>query len=213
MDLVQNIVAMRAQAGAHTASATRPLFIWEPVPDLCTSEELENCLQALKYVDVVSPNHSELGGFFGVNTNGEAHVEYRVIEDLCRRWLESGIGPAGKGGIVVRAGKDGCLVARQALRKWLPAYHQSGEKVVDPTGGGNGFLGGLAMGLVRGDANSGLDSLEEAAAWGSVSASFAIEQIGMPILSHTARGETWNHDHVEDRLSEYMQRLGSYEQP
>jgi len=212
IELVENIVALRHQA-TQAASETRPVFIWEPVPDLCTPAELANCLKALKYVDVVSPNHSELGGFFGVDTNGKDNVDYRTIEGLCDQWIESGIGPARQGGIVVRAGKDGCLVARPGVQRWLPAYHQSIEKVVDPTGGGNGFLGGLAMGLVRGDAAPGVDILEEAAAWGSVSASFAIEQIGMPVLSHTAQGERWNHTRVEDRLSEYKQRLGGYVQP
>jgi sugar/nucleoside kinase (ribokinase family) len=212
IDLVQNILAMRNQSDKH-ASETRPLFIWEPVPDLCTSEELTNCLEALKMVDVVSPNHSELGGFFEVNTHGKNHVDYRSVEALCHQWLESGIGPEGRGGIVVRAGKDGCLVARRGDQTWLPAYHQSTDKVLDPTGGGNGFLGGLAMGLVKGNATPDVDSLREAAVWGSISASFAIEQIGMPVLLHTARGETWNHVHVEDRLSEFRERLDRYVQP
>ncbi|KAF2870745.1 Ribokinase-like protein [Massariosphaeria phaeospora] len=214
IDLVDNILALRRQSpdvGSNTRD--RPLFIWEPVPDLCTTEELTNCLSALKCVDVVSPNHAELGGFFGTNTNSTDHVDYRSIEELCSQWLQHGIGPDGSGGIVVRAGKDGCFLASQALRKWLPAYHQLAEKVVDPTGGGNGFLGGLAMGLVRDGASAGLANLEEAAIWGSVSASFAIEQVGMPVLSHTARGETWNAVRVEDRLSDFKQRLDRYVQP
>ncbi|KAF2683937.1 Ribokinase-like protein [Lentithecium fluviatile CBS 122367] len=212
IDLVENILASRNQS-VETAFGRPPLFIWEPVPDLCTPDELTNCFNALKHVDVVSPNHSELGGFFGVNINGEDHVDYRSIEGLCEQWLESGIGSKGEGGIVVRAGKDGCLVARQGLRKWLPAYHQSANKVVDPTGGGNGFLGGLAMGLVRDDAAAGVDTLEEAAVWGTIAASFAIEQIGMPALAHTAQGETWNNVRVGDRLSEFKERLGRYVQP
>jgi sugar/nucleoside kinase (ribokinase family) len=212
IDLVENIVALRNQS-ADGASANRPLFIWEPVPDLCTAKELTNCLKALQYIDVVSPNHSELGGFFETDTNGKDHVDFRAIEGLCDQWLQSGIGSEGQGGIVVRAGKDGCLVARQGLRKWMPAYHQSAERVVDPTGGGNGFLGGLAMGLVRGGATSGVENLEEAAQWGSVSASFAIEQVGMPVLSHSPQGETWNNTRVEDRLSEFKQRLDVYVQP
>lgn len=191
----------------------RPLFIWEPVPDLCTPQEYENCLKALRHVDVVSPNHTELGGFFGADTNGVDCVNHRKIEELCNRWLENGIGLAGGGGIVVRAGKDGCLVARRNSRTWLPAYHQSAEKVIDPTGGGNGFLGGLAIGLVRGSAGPGLENLEEAAAWGAISASFAIEQIGMPALSHTPEGELWNKVLVADRLSEFKQRLDRYVQP
>ena len=206
IELVESILSLRSQS--HRGSTPRPLFIWEPVPDLCTAEEWENCLKALKYVDVVSPNHGELGGFFGRDTNGKDGVNSRLIERLCDRWLEKGVGSDGHGGIVVRCGKDGCLVTRKSLRKWLPAYHQSAEKVADPTGGGNGFLGGLAVGLVRAGDTPGMENLEEAAVWGSIAASFAIEQVGMPVLSHGSQGETWNGVRVEDRLVEFKSRLG-----
>ena len=39
------------------------------------------------------------------------------------------------------------------IERWLPAFFDKPsavERVVDPTGGGNGFLGGLAVGLARG---------------------------------------------------------------
>lgn len=65
VDLVVNILKRRSSledARAHR----RPLFIWEPVPDLCVPEQLGACREALKYVDVISPNHAELCGFFGV---------------------------------------------------------------------------------------------------------------------------------------------------
>lgn len=212
IDLVNNILAQRGQSSVGDPG-TRPLFIWEPVPDLCTTEELQHCLEALKYVDVVSPNHGELGGFFGKDTNDVDHVNFRLIEDLCDQWLASGIGSDGKGGIVVRCGKDGCLVTRKGWRKWLPAYHQSAERVVDPTGGGNGFLGGLAVGLVRSGDTPSVNNLEEAAIWGCISASFAIEQVGMPEQSPTSEGETWNGVRVEERVSEFKQRLALYTQP
>ncbi|OAG06057.1 Ribokinase-like protein [Paraphaeosphaeria sporulosa] len=214
IELVNNILALRNQS--ENAQSLRPLFVWEPVPDLCVAEELPNCLKALRLVDCVSPNHAELGGFFGKDTNGKDHVNYRLIEELCEQWLENGIGMDGKGGVVVRAGKDGCLVARSGTRKWLPAYHQRGENVIDPTGGGNGFLGGLAVGLVRGSGTLGMENIEEAAAWGAISASFAIEQVGMPMLSRSPKpkgGEYWNGVRVEDRLSEFKERLGRYVQP
>lgn len=203
ISLVEKILALRG-------SAPRPLFIWEPVPDLCTPEEFVKCCKALKHIDVVSPNHSELGALFSKNTNGTDYVEHRVIENLCEQWLQSGIGQYDQGAIVVRAGKDGCFVARKGFQKWLPAYHQSAEKAVDPTGGGNTFLGGLAVGLVRG---GGLNSVAEAAAWGSVSASFAIEQIGCPTLSRTEKEEIWNDSRVDERLSEFKERLDRYVQP
>lgn len=103
------------------------------------------------------------------------------------------------------------------IEAWLPAVfaanaesrnaEESGngegdhEKVVDPTGGGNAFLGGLAVGLARGK------EVLDAAVWGSVAASFAIEQVGMPILGVDAEGvETWNGVRVEQRLDEYVKK-------
>ena len=89
------------------------------------------------------------------------------------------------------------------VEMWLPAYfgEEEVDKVVDPTGGGNGFLGGLAVALARGK------GLEEAAAWGSVAASFAIEQVGMPVLGKDDMGkETWNGVQVEMRLGEYVNK-------
>ena len=91
------------------------------------------------------------------------------------------------------------------IERWLPAVHSDAEKVVDPTGGGNGFLGGLAVALARGKA------VEEAAAWGSVAASFAIEQVGMPLLGTDEKGkETWNGVRVEERLREFMEKNGRW---
>lgn len=64
------------------------------------------------------------------------------------------------------------------VEKWIPAYYtpETSAKVVDPTGGGNAFLGAVAVALARGE------EFEEAALWGSVAASFVIEQTGMPNL-------------------------------
>lgn len=180
------------------------------MPDTCVPEEAENCLRALPFVDVVSPNHGELGGFFGEDDHGRESVDVRLVERLCDQWLQHGIGPAGKGACVVRCGKDGCLIKRTGLHKWLPAYHQSADKVVDPTGGGNAFLGGFAVGLVRGGARPGMENLEEAGMWGAVSASLAIEQVGMPVLAYSPGGETWNGICVADRLSDFKDRVDGY---
>lgn len=88
------------------------------------------------------------------------------------------------------------------IEKWFPAYHQDSSRVVDPTGGGNAFLGGLSVALARGK------SIEEAVAYGSVSASFAIEQVGLPGLAKDEHGnETWNGERPDDRLEEFHRRL------
>ncbi|KAI9765546.1 MAG: hypothetical protein M1835_007361 [Candelina submexicana] len=219
VDLVTNILALRGQFDP-TTPPPRPLLIWEPVPDLCIPQELPNCIATLGYVDVVSPNHAELGGFFGQSTTDPhtGEVNQRLVEELCNELVQNGIGPQGNGAIVVRAGKAGCYLRTIDKSKWFPAYHQpfsEGEssKVVDPTGGGNGFLGGFAIGLVRGGPALGLQNLETAAIWGSVAASFAIEQVGMPRLDQDAGGETWNGTRVQERLHAYEERLKKYIQP
>lgn len=93
------------------------------------------------------------------------------------------------------------------LDRWIPAFFTKDDaaegRVVDPTGGGNTFLGGLAVALARGK------TMEEAACWGSIAASFAIEQVGVPDLGKNADGEeTWNGDRVHDRLEALQTRLG-----
>jgi sugar/nucleoside kinase (ribokinase family) len=168
------------------------------------------CRQALRKIEVVSPNHMELASFFGLsgtrldndNSNSGA-VDRETIEKCATEWLSSGIGlENGPGAIVVRAGREGCYIATRKQARWLPAYFSSPERVKDPTGGGNAFLGGLAVALARDK------SLLEGAIWGSIAASFAIEQVGMPVRSVGPDGkERWNGDRVAERLDHYLQRL------
>ncbi|KAK4544531.1 hypothetical protein LTR36_004103 [Oleoguttula mirabilis] len=210
VDMVLQILHRRlASFGDDEA---KPVVIWEPVPDLCTAEELENTMQALRYVDVISPNHEELGSLFSFTHS--TGVDKTAVEKQAQTLLAHGIGPSGQGAVVVRAGKEGCYIAANhasasspssSLSHWLPAYHTNAARVVDPTGGGNGFLGGLAIGLVH---TSG--DLVEAARIGSIAASFCIEQVGMPKLTSHRQGdgddeaaERWNGESVSERLADF----------
>ncbi|KAM0712506.1 hypothetical protein Q7P37_011603 [Cladosporium fusiforme] len=182
----------------------QPIIVWEPVPDMCTPEQLEDTKDALNYIDVLSPNHDELGALFGFKH--AAGVEKSIVEKHAKELAASGIGSQGKGVIVVRSGKEGCYIARSGNDKttcWMPAFHTDQSKVIDPTGGGNGFLGGLSVGLVRTEFD-----VVEAARWGSVAASFCIEQVGMPQLTavNTPGVELWNGVSVEERLQELKKR-------
>ncbi|KAM3423989.1 hypothetical protein BST61_g1382 [Cercospora zeina] len=161
----------------NTTSQSRPIFIWEPVPDLCTPDEMQNTLEALRHVDVISPNHEELAAIFSY-THPEQPIK-EVIEEHAQRLLDSGIGPQKQGAVVVRVGPEGCFILTPSQKRWLPAYHSDQSRVIDPTGGGNGFLGGLAVGLV-----------------------------GMPVLTPAVHGraEMWNNVKVLERLAEYRKR-------
>lgn len=62
-ELLADITAHRKSLTGHKPIYTKPVFIWEPVPDLCIPSELLNCTKTLPLVDVCSPNHAELAGF------------------------------------------------------------------------------------------------------------------------------------------------------
>lgn len=192
-----------------TGTATR--FIWEPVPDLCTPENRVAMYKTLKLVHVVSPNHTELAGFYGIEDPLD-NSNPSTIESLASKLVTAGIGPHDTGAAIIRCGKMGCLIASRGRENvWLPAYYTTDddsnhEKVVDPTGGGNTFIGGLSIGLVRYPGNFVM-----AAAMGTVAASFAIEQIGIPALEKGGGGEDvverWNGVSVLERFEEYRRRV------
>jgi sugar/nucleoside kinase (ribokinase family) len=234
--IVHNILQRREKlrkAGSVPSTADvskRPIFIWEPVPDLCTPEEQQNFFAANAVVDVVSPNHMELSMMFDQPSWTEESQEGQA---LVRRITDSGIGPDGNGLLVIRAGKDGSYAYSKTCKIWLPAYHQpdasGATPVVDPTGAGNCFLGALAQGMVTAGREpfqviqsvlsqsdnwkKGLES------WGSfkhhpmalicatVAAGFVVEQIGVPQIDKGEGEESWNQSEFTERVRLYTQRL------
>ncbi|KAJ9113114.1 hypothetical protein QFC20_002002 [Naganishia adeliensis] len=124
-------------------------------------------------------------------------------------------------GVVVRCGALGCCVATQrymdaassaeSLRPrltWIDAYWTKDatpdfqDHIVDVTGGGNAFLGGLSAGWKLTDGDP-----VEASYHATVSASYAIEQDGLPRLASNADGEeTWNGDQPLERLRKLKAR-------
>ncbi|KAJ5658496.1 uncharacterized protein N7484_002145 [Penicillium longicatenatum] len=220
--------AGKAPSTEHASE--RPIFVWEPVPDLCTPEEQEKFFEANRVVDVVSPNHMELGMMFD---QPEWTVESEECEGLVRRILDAGIGPNKDGCIVIRAGKEGSYAYSGAQKLWLPAYHQPNTSgataVLDPTGAGNSFLGALAQGMVTAGREpfeviestlSPSESWKQAMeSWGprrdvlgalicaTVAAGYVVEQIGVPQISVANGKELWNQTEFTERVRLYTQRL------
>ncbi|KAJ5147895.1 PfkB family kinase [Penicillium atrosanguineum] len=199
---IANLYAMRQKE----AISDRPLIIWEPSPLFCNPNDLQECLEAASIVDVFSPNHIELARLFSVSLSAES--VRRNMEDLAARVLERGVGPDSQGVVIIRAGEHGCYVSARGLSpKWLPPYYGPGSgelnvsKVVDPTGAGNTFLGAYAIGYVK------TGNVIDAACYGSVGASFAIEQVGIPEIKGEHGREVWNGISVYSRLHEYMSRI------
>ncbi|CAF9931381.1 MAG: Ribosome bioproteinsis protein [Heterodermia speciosa] len=192
IDLIGSLLELRNASGI----SSRPLIIWEPRPSSCISSNLEYFYEAISMVDVFSPNHVELSACFGHSMLDI--FDSRSVEDQAIRLFEAGFAGSRKGSIIIRAAEHGSLVVSHTTQpKWLPAFYQpisTGDglsvpnpKIVDPTGAGNAYLGGFAIGLL------GSSDLVTAAKYGTVAASFALEQIGLPILSydHANGQELW----------------------
>lgn len=122
------------------------------------SEPPENLKLVLPYVSLFSPNLEEATAVSG-------RTEPAAMADLFLSW--------GAPVVAIRMGAAGSLVKTKAMEQWqLPAVPPT--TLVDVTGAGNSYLGGFLTGL--GDGLSALEASQRAA----VSASFALEQVGLP---------------------------------
>ena len=183
-----------------------PVITWEPVPDLCTPEHLNQCLQNLKHVTVLTPNAEEASRFFGE----EEPSTKEALEQLASRflpYLTSNSHFKTGSGIVLRCGPLGCYTLTTAgTSHWFPAFHndrdQSHQRCVDPTGGGNAFIGALSTAFVLSHGDWEIASIS-----GNLAAGIAIEQIGMPVIetSDNSSIETWNGLSIEERLRGYIE--------
>ena len=100
--------------------------------------------------------------------------------------------------VVIKKGEHGCLLIHRDGICALPAYPT--EKVVDPTGCGDTFAGGL-MGSIAGGPGQGdpgsFASIRRAIVHGTVIASFTIEAFSLDRLKTLKRAE------IEARFDEY----------
>lgn len=95
----------------------------------------------------LSPNHTEALAMYGMSST---HLSVNNLEFLVRELVYY----KPRTGVVIRAGAMGCVYAASdeypARVNWCPAYWQDQTKVVDPTGAGNAFMGGLLAALEEG---------------------------------------------------------------
>ena len=243
IELVKELLAKREELVASNPSLSekipaKPIFMWEPMEHSCQPSERMSFYEALKYVDVFSPNHDEMQALFAdlPNANREDSGEGDAVVDkhafdvlpfgmyLLLKANGFGDKPCA---LVLRQGEKGCTVCSAYRQFRVPAYHRAFtdlspeerhqwvNKVIDVTGGGNAFLGGFCIGLGmmsrwrEKDPSLGLSDFEGAAFYGTVAASFAIEQIGMPKVTYKeADGvELWNGDLPSDRVDTMLRRV------
>ena len=103
--------------------------------------------------------------------------------------------------VVIKKGEHGVMLVTKDDAVALPAYPTT--EVKDPTGAGDSFAGGM-MGYLAKTEDLSFDSLRNALARGTMTASYTIEDFS------TRRIENVTLADVEQRLAEYvaMLRLG-----
>ena len=228
IDLVKGISEKRKElCNKGMLVHEKPYFVWEPIPGLCIPSELDNLYEAIRYVDIMSPNLEELGACLGRSFSTNGKVDMASLLNVCTSILCKK-SDARLSCMVVRMGHWGCLVVDQLGATMIEPYHQSplgdrtdelsrsttiSEKVIDPTGAGNAFLGGFCVGLGMSPIPSfaSLDSPIEskflmAAICGTIAASFAVEQVGMPVITESnipPGQDLWNDDKVWNRIEHF----------
>jgi cytidine kinase len=162
------LLANNAPALQHRVldQISKPRFVVADTMDLWLDIARPELLRLLKRVDALVLNDSEARHF-----TGEDHViaAARRIHRFGPRF------------VIVKKGEHGSVLSYPGGMFLAPAFPLA--KVVDPTGAGDSFVGGM-LGYLAGQRGSILANLRRAMMYGSVVASFCCEGFG---LSRTAR--------------------------
>lgn len=140
-------------------SALNGFVLWEPLQQVMLPENRDAMREVLAtcQIDLISPNLVEAQAVYG----------HQSPDELVKAMLDDGAQS-----VALRMGEQGSLIVdREGAQAYIPALPISA--IIDQTGAGNIYCGGLLWGLMAGK------GLREAAAAGAVSASFCLEQVGV----------------------------------
>jgi sugar/nucleoside kinase (ribokinase family) len=151
--------------------------------DLWINRERDKLLGLLKRIDGLVLNDSEAKLLTG--DENLVRAGHRVRQ----------MGPSF---VVIKKGEHGAMFFSKHETYVLPAYPTS--DVVDPTGAGDSFAGGM-MGFLAERGNFEPNTLKEAMAYGILVASFAVEDFSLDGLKQKDRED------LERRMQEYRRML------
>jgi sugar/nucleoside kinase (ribokinase family) len=166
---LQCATAAEAEAWRYQLKALNPdiVILWEPWRIFYKPENLADFCRVASLFEAVSPQTVELASM----------LEETEPERQAALLVERGVRC-----LALRMGAAGSLIATAKGQRHIPAI--SGLPVVDETGAGNAYCGGFVVGYVE----SGGDLLA-AGRYGTVSATFALAQVGIPHLGPDVRVE------------------------
>ncbi|CAI4300935.1 CFF_collapsed_G0005760.mRNA.1.CDS.1 [Saccharomyces cerevisiae] len=198
LDIINDLLRVKSSKG------TKPIVIWEPFPDLCDFDhqnDIKSVMQRNDVTVILSPNAEESSRLFGLSSKEPTSLEECLA--LAHRFDDF---MDENNMCILRCGALGSISVSEKFKNGrtydhFPAYHfKTQSKVLDPTGGGNSFLGGFAVSYAL------TKSLDIASICGNIAAGAIIEQFGIPRYDPIAK--TWNGITFLDRLKFYLLQSG-----
>jgi sugar/nucleoside kinase (ribokinase family) len=165
------------------AQVHQPELVLADTMDLYIEKERKDLLALLPRIDGLLLNDSEARLLTGEDNLVRAGEAVRRL---------------GPKFVILKKGEHGALLFTEEGVLVTPAYPT--PEVVDPTGAGDSFAGGLLGALAAKDGASA-NSLRRAMAYGTVVASFVVEDFGLNRLRRTSRSE------IDRRLEQYKAML------
>ena len=141
---------------------------------------LEDLIEALKNVDVLTINDEEARQLSGENSLVKAS---KVIKNMGPKYL------------VIKKGEHGALLFGEGKVFSAPALPL--ENVFDPTGAGDSFAGGF-IGYLSKTNDTSFENMKSAVIYGSVMASFCVEKFGTQKLTEITDKD------VAERLQQFV---------
>jgi sugar/nucleoside kinase (ribokinase family) len=170
------------------AQVRRPAFVMADTMNYYIENEREGLLEVMQQVDAMVLNDAE-----AIQLSGRPNLL------AAARWVCE----HGPTHCIIKKGEHGALLRSAGGAFVLPGFPH--EEVVDPTGAGDAFAGGL-MGYVAGRDEAGLPTMRMGLAYGTVTASFAIERFGLRGLEELTR------EAIEERLAEFVRSTHLFSQ-
>ena len=156
-----------------------PKFVLADTMNLWIKESRKPLMKLLKKVDVLILN------------DGESNMLTDEINTIKAGKMIQNMGPKF---VIIKKGEHGSILFSPNEIFVLPAYPT--DKVVDPTGAGDSFAGGV-MGFVARANEVNQKNLRKALMYGTVMASFNIEGFGVNRINQTT------HDEAKNRLNNF----------
>jgi sugar/nucleoside kinase (ribokinase family) len=161
----------------------RPRLILADTMDLWINSQRDDLLKLLPRLDGLLLNDSEAKLLTGDDNMVRAGQAVRRL---------------GPKFVILKKGEHGAMLISQDGVYVMPAYPT--EDVVDPTGAGDSFAGGI-LGYLASDSSPPPGRLRRAMAFGTVVASLTVEGFGLDRLKRTERSE------IDGRLEKYRNML------